>query len=153
MLPNLTILIVEDGDEYRATLSRFLAGPRWLQAHSSRQATEMLARESVDLVYLDMRFDRIPRADLCGDHEQATRESGGDPERGWKHLALHQGVYVLDALRQAGFGHLPVVVSYDFTREPRRFAFLQRTWPRLAWVPDDATASDIAATIKALLGG
>ncbi|MSP90627.1 MAG: hypothetical protein EXR79_02295 [Myxococcales bacterium] len=150
--PGLAVLIVEDGDEYLDTLGRFVPGPRWLQARSARAALEVLARETIDLLYLDMRFDRSPRHDLVGDLVAAVARNGGDPERAWRHLALHQGLYILDALARAGHGHLPALLAYDFAREPRRFVFLRSTWPRLDWVSDGATAADIRAKMVAVLG-
>ena len=148
---DLTVLIVEDGDEYLDTLGRFVTGPRWLQARSARAALDVLARDRVDLLYLDMRFDRIARHDLAGDLAAAVARNGGDPERAWRHLALHQGLYILDALAHAGHGHRPALLAYDFAREPRRFTFLQRGWPRLDWVPDGATAADIRAKMVGVL--
>jgi len=60
MSPLPAVLIVEDGDEYYENLSRFVPGFRYLQAHGATVALELLERESIGLVYLDMRFDRLP---------------------------------------------------------------------------------------------
>lgn len=139
----ISILIVEDGDEYLDDLSRFVPGPRYLQAHSGAEALAILRREPIDLVYLDMRFDRIPHADLLGDHAAATREHNGDPVRAWRHLQHNQGLYVLAALREAGFGGVPVVLAYDFSREARRFEHLRRVHPGLRWVGDAARPEEI----------
>ncbi len=106
-----TVLIVEDGDEYLENLSRFVPGPTYLQAHSGAEALAFLGSREVDLLYLDMRFDRIPRGDLLRDHAAATREHNGDPERAWRHLQNNQGLYVLDALSKAGHRELPVVLA------------------------------------------
>lgn len=145
-----TVLIIEDGDEYKDNLTRFVPGPRYLQAHSAAEALALLAAEPVELVYLDMRFDRIPRADLAGDHAAATREHNGDPERGWRYLATHQGLFVLDALRRAGFAALPVILSYDFSREPARAAHLSRLYPNLRWVRDAVTPEEIRDLMETL---
>jgi CheY-like chemotaxis protein len=142
-----TVLIVEDGDEYLENLSRFVPGPRYLQAHSGPEALEVLARERVDVVYLDMRFDRTPRPLLLGDHEAATRENNGDPLRGWRYLETNQGLFVLDALRRAGHGALPVILAYDFSRERRRLQHLQGLHPNLSWVPDAVTPDEIRALL------
>ena len=147
-----TVLIVEDGDEYLENLSRFVPGPRYLQAHGGATALELLATERVDLIYLDMRFDRIPHSELMGDHAVATREHNGDPVRAWKHLELNQGLYVLAAVREAGYGAIPVILAYDFSREKARFEHLARANPNLRWVPDAVTPTEIRALMDQLLG-
>lgn len=140
-----TVLIIEDGDEYLENLGRFVAGPRYLQARSGSAALAILAAEPVDLVYLDMRFDRIPREDLLGDHAAATREHNGDPLRGWRYLENNQGLFVLDALARNGYGHVPVILAYDFSREAGRLKHLKRRYPTLHWVPDAVTPDEIRA--------
>lgn len=146
-----TVLIVEDGDEYLENLSRFVPGPRYLQAHSGAEALEILERSAVDLIYLDMRFDRIPTADLLGDHAAATREHNGDPIRAWHHLQTNQGLYILDALRRDGHDRLPVILAYDFSRERRRYERLARIHPTLRWVPDAVTPPEIRELMDQLL--
>ncbi len=138
-----TVLIIEDGDEYLENLGRFVPGPRYLQARSASAALALLAQEPVDVVYLDMRFDRIPREDLVGDHAAATREHNGDPQRGWRYLANNQGLFILDALARGGHGAVPVILSYDFGREPKRLRHLIRRYPTLSWVPDAVTPTEI----------
>ncbi len=135
-----TALIVEDGDEYLDALARLPGGPHWVQAKSAATALEVIARAPIAVAVLDMRFDRVPRAALAGDHAALTLEFGGDAERAWRHLALHQGLYVLAALRAAGWSG-PVVIAYDFSREPRRFAALAARSAPLHWIGDDATAA------------
>lgn len=147
MLDDATVLIVEDGDEYLENLSRYVAGPRYLQSHSGAEALEVLARESVDLIYLDMRFDRIHRKLLLGDHDDATRDNSGDASRGWKVLQNNQGLYILEALRSAGFASLPVILAYDFSGEERRGGNLQRIHPSMSWVPDAVTPDEIRAAM------
>lgn len=147
-----TVLIIEDGDEYLENLARFVPGPRYLQAHDGAEALALLAAEPVDLVYLDMRFDRIPRERLLGDHEAATREHNGDPARAWRYLENNQGLFILDALRRAGHGGLPVILAYDFSRERRRLQHLQRLHPTLRWVPDAVTPEAIRGLMASLLG-
>jgi CheY-like chemotaxis protein len=146
-----TILIVEDGDEYRDNLARFVPGPRYLQAHSGAEALRMLAAGPVDLVYLDMRFDRIPNGDLMGDHVAATKEHNGDPVRAWRHLQTNQGLYILEAMRTSGHAGLPVIVAYDFSRQLRRYERLREIHPTLRWVPDDVTPARIRALMEELL--
>lgn len=146
-----TVLIVEDGDEYLDNLSRFVRGPRYLQAHNGAEALGHLERERVDLVYLDMRFDRIPKGELMGDHVEATREHNGDPERGWRHLQMNQGLYILEALRKAGRGAIPVIVAYDFSRQTRRYEHLRKVHPTLRWVPDAVSPEEVRALMEELL--
>ncbi len=143
-----TILIIEDGDEYLDNLSRFVEGPRYLQAKSGKQALEILREREVDLIYLDMRFDRIPLSDLLGDHDKAARERGGDEQAAWKHLQINQGLFILHELKKSGFEKIPVILAYDFSREERRLANLQKQYPRLRWAPDAVTAEAIRAMIE-----
>ena len=145
-----TVLIVEDGDEYRDNLTRFVPGPAYEQAHSAAEALTALSLGGVDLIYLDMRFDRVPRSDLIGDHAALTRELNDDPERAWKHLAVNQGLYVLRAVRDAGHATVPVILAYDFSREPQRWKNLAAIDPYLDWVPDAVTAEQIRAKMAAL---
>jgi CheY-like chemotaxis protein len=151
MLESAAVLIVEDGDEYRDNLARFVPGPRYLQAHGGAEALEILSREEVDLVYLDMRFDRIPREHLLGDHAAVTREQNGDPVRAWRYLENNQGLFILDAMRRAGFGDLPVILAYDFSREAQRFTHLQRLYPSLTWIADAVTPAEIREAMEKLL--
>jgi CheY-like chemotaxis protein len=141
----MRVLIIEDGDEYRENLTRFVPGPDYVQAHSGQEALGLLAAGDVDLIYLDMRFDRIPQADLLGDHAAATRDQNGDPLRGWRFLAMNQGLFILAALRANGHVGVPTILAYDFSREPQRLAHLQRIHPGLRWVPDAVTPAEIRA--------
>jgi hypothetical protein len=149
----LTVLIVEDGDEYLENLSRFVAGPRYVQAHSGAEALSILAREEVDLVYLDMRFDRIPLGDLLGDHAKATRDHNGDPARAWRYLQNNQGLFILNHLSANGYREKAFILAYDFSREERRFAFLQQNHPRLGWVSDAVTPDEIRDLMAQLVAG
>lgn len=142
-----TVLIIEDGDEYRENLTRFVDGPRYLQARSGAAALALLTEHAVQVVYLDMRFDRIPRTDLLGDHASTTQEHNGDPQRGWQYLENNQGLFILDALARAGHT-LPVILSYDFSRERPRLRRLQARYPALAWVPDAVRPDEIRALFE-----
>ena len=144
----IDILIVEDGDEYLENLSRFVIGPRYVQAHNGGEALAALRSSPVDLIYLDMRFDRIPLTDLLGDHEKATRDHNGDAKTAWKHLQDNQGLYILNSFREASFGGKPVILAYDFSREGARFEHLRRLYPRLRWVPDAVTPGEIMNLIR-----
>jgi CheY-like chemotaxis protein len=146
------VLIVEDGDEYLETLSRFVSGPRYLQAHHGAAALAALAEHPVALVYLDMRFDRVDEAELLGDRQRALQNSAGDAGRARRYLENNQGLFILEALRGAGHGELPVILAYDFSNEVARFARLLRMHPALTWVPDAIAPDEIRARLERVLG-
>ena len=147
----LRVLIVEDGDEYLQTLTRFVPGPKYTQVKSGAAALDALRGGDVDLVYLDMRFDRVPLGDLLGDHDGATRRHNGDPAKGWRHLQNHQGLYILDHLVANDFSHVPVILAYDFSREAHRLEFLRRRVPKLYWVGDAVTPEEVMEVMKEAL--
>lgn len=146
-----TVLIVEDGDEYLDSLSRYVPGPTYVQAKHGAQALQRLSRGDVALVYLDMRFDRIDPAQLLGDLEETLRSVAGNLRRAYERLARDQGLYILAELRARGHGEVPVILAHDFGREPRRFEHLARQHPRLSWVPDEVTPDEIRARMLRLL--
>jgi len=135
-----------------STLARFVPGPRYAQVKSGAAVLAALRRGGVDLVYLDMRFDRVPLGDLLGDHREATRRHNGDPAKGWRHLQNHQGLYILDHMVEHGFGDVPVILAYDFSREARRLEFLRRKVPRLHWVGDAVTPEEVLRVLDDLGG-
>jgi CheY-like chemotaxis protein len=142
-LESLTILIVEDGNEYLENLSRFVPEPSYVQTHNGAEALAALQPGNIDLIYLDMRFDRIPLTDLLGDHALATKQQNGDPTRAWRHLQNNQGLYILHHLTAHGHAQIPTIISYDFSREAKRFAFLQQRNPNIGWVADAVTPNEI----------
>jgi len=143
------VLIIEDGDEYLENLSHFLPGLCYLQAHSGAEALKLLKGEKIDLIYLDMRFDRSPRESLWGDHARITREQNGSGERAWRYLANNQGLFILAHLHEEGWCQ-PTILSYDFSREPGRWRFLSRRYPQLAWLPDTVTSEEIRRQMDAM---
>ncbi|MGB0679790.1 MAG: hypothetical protein ACPGUV_09030 [Polyangiales bacterium] len=145
-----TVLIVEDGDEYLSHLSRYLPGPRYLQAQNGTTALSTLAAHAVDLLYLDMRFDHIPTGALLGDHAATLPAHSGDSARAWRALAEHQGLYILAAIRAAGY-RTPAILAHDFQRDPARFARLAAKYAPLCWVPDAVAATEIRAAMAAML--
>jgi len=144
-------MIAEDGDEYLETLGRMGGEFSWLQAKSARVAVELVGRHPVTCAVLDMRFDRVARGDLAGDFTAALRQVGGDSERAWRYLAQHQGLFVLAALRAAGWRG-PGLIAYDFTRELRRFEALRSQYAPLDWIGDDATAAAWRKKLAAACG-
>ncbi len=146
------ILVVEDGNEYLTNLSTFVAeGIEYHQAQSGAQACEMAARLAPDLVYLDMRFDRTPVEALLGDVVQLTGRFNGDVARARRFQEDNQGLFILRALRESGYVR-PVILSYDFSTEERRFATLSARDPGLSYCPDYADAKEIRAAIDRALG-
>ncbi len=139
----MRVLIIEDGNEYLDSLSRFVPGPVYLQAHDAEEALRVLEGGGIDLVYLDMRFDRIASDRLVGDFAQALAACNGEEERAWKYLQNHQGLFILAHLAAQGYSALPVLISYDFGQELRRFGLLKRTYPHLDWVGDGAGPDEI----------
>lgn len=145
----LDVLVVEDGDEYLTNLSTFVSdGIEYRQARSGIEARRMLAEQRPDLVYLDMRFDRTPEEELLGSMVELTARFNGDVSRARRFQQDNQGLFVLRALREAGFVG-PVILSYDFGPEERRFRALAAKDPALSYCPDYADATTIRKAILA----
>ena len=148
----MDIVVVEDGDEYITNLTTFVAeGMQYRQAKSGAAACALIGQRAPDLVYLDMRFDRIPEEDLLGDMVQLTARFNGDVARARRFQQDNQGLFVLRAVRDSGFAG-PVILSYDFSSEERRFAALKARDPALRYCPDYADANTIRATILDAVG-
>jgi len=145
--PEIQVLVVEDGNEYLTNLSTFVAGGiHYEQAQSGAAACEMAKRLRPDVVYLDMRFDRTPLEELLGDMVSATARFNGDVARARSFVQDNQGLFILRALRDAGYAG-PVILSYDFGGEERRFRALSAKDPALDFCPDYADATTIRAAI------
>ena len=148
----IRVLVVEDGDEYITNLTTFVAeGIDYRQAKSGGRACEMIEEEVHDLVFLDMRFDRTPIEELLGDMVQLTGRFNGDSGRARRFQQDNQGLFILRALRDAGYRR-PVVISYDFGAEEKRFRALSRKDPSLHYCPDYADAKTIRQTILRAVG-
>jgi len=149
-----TLLIVEDGDEYRANFSRLFGESATLkQVRTGAAARAVLKQDpDVDLLVLDLRFDRIPREDLVGDHEAATRQMGGDAERAWRYLEDHQGLFILRVLRDAGLQRFPVLLLRDFTHNRAHLRRLQEQYGDLHYLPETAGADEIRKLVFRLTG-
>src|SRR5689334_22974506 len=133
----MRVLIVEDGSEYTECLTRFVPTVAWERAGTGPRALQALAGGGYDAVFLDMRFDRAPAAELLGDPSELADRFNGDHVAARRFLADHQGTFVLAAIRSAGH-RLPVVLSYDFSDEPRRFERLAARHGPLRYVRDTA---------------
>lgn len=150
--PLIKVLVVEDGDEYITNLTTFVSeGVHYRQAKSGGRACEMLGEELPDLVFLDMRFDRTPVEELLGDMVQLTGRFNGDIGRARRFQQDNQGLFILRALRDAGFRG-PVILSYDFGAEEKRFRALSAKDPALLYCPDYADAKTIRQTILRAVG-
>lgn len=151
-MSELKVLVVEDGDEYLTNLSTFVSrGIRYTQAKSGERACGLLPVLAPDLVYLDMRFDRTPNEALLGDLVALTARFNGDVARARAFQQDNQGLFILRALRDAGFRG-PVILSYDFGAEERRFRALSERDPALWYCPDYADADTIHAAILRAVG-
>lgn len=147
----MRILIVEDGHEYVETLGRFLPDIAWVRAGSGPQAVAKLAAERFDAVFCDMRFDRVPDDELLGDVAETADQFNGDPVQARRYLQDHQGTYVLAAIRAAG-QRVPVLMSYDFEGEPRRWERLKHRHAPVDFLPDQASPAEIRRRLAALVG-
>ncbi len=146
----MRVLVIEDGFEYSETLSQFLAeGFTWVRAGSGPAAMKLLAAEPFAVIFLDMRFDRAPEDELLGDLEEASDRFNGDPVQARRFLEDHQGNYVLKALRDAGRSE-PVLMSYDFDGEPRRWQRIVQRFGPVDYLPDNASPADIAGRLRTL---
>jgi DNA-binding response OmpR family regulator len=148
----LRILVVEDGTEYSDTLGRFLGeGFTVERAGSGGTALERLRAGGVDAVFLDMRFDRLAPGELLGDLDAAADRFNGDLVQARRFLEDHQGTYILDAIRSAGVA-LPVLLSHDFSAEPRRWERLRARFAPVDHLPDDASPAEVRARLTRLCG-
>jgi CheY-like chemotaxis protein len=138
------ILVVEDGAEYVEGFER-IATARGLEIAFARAGDLGSARAAVvsdrpDALFLDVVFDRTPEERLAGDAEALVARFGGDRARAVRHLATHQGYYILDALAPMLTG-LTVVLAYDFAVEPQRLEALRRRVPGLSGLQDGESIS------------
>ena len=150
MTPPRRVLVVEDGSEYVDGFER-LAAVRGLdavfvRARDLESARAALAAERPGAVFLDVVFDRTPEASLAGDAEPLVARFGGDRARAVRHLATHQGFYILDALAPMLEG-VPVILAYDFAVEPQRLRALRRRVPRLSGLEDGVSISQSLETM------
>ena len=133
------LLIVEDGQEYLDFFRLFLGEEHdYLHAQTGAEALDSLEQEQVDMVILDMRFERSREEDLLGDVDQvATDYFGGDVDRARRYIYDNQGTLVLAELRAAGHLH-PALFVHDMPK--RKLENLRRLYGRVHTVPTfDAT--------------
>lgn len=148
----LRVLIVEDGFEYRDTFSRYAGDTfSFTRAGDGAEALAECGAGRFDVLFLDMRFDRVEPGRLLGDLAETAERFNGDPVRATRFLEENQGVYVLAALRAAGVG-TPAVFSHDFSGEPRRWAALERKYAPVVWLPDNASPAEVKALLLGAAG-
>lgn len=146
----MNVLVIEDGEEYIRTLTRFCADVfTFTRAGDGPEALQLLQQGAYDRVFLDMRFDRVSPGVLLGDLATTAERFNGDPNRARQFLEDNQGAYILAALRAAGH-ELPVVFSHDFDAEPRRWASMARMYAPVRYLPDNASADAIRAALLGL---
>ncbi len=135
-----TLLLVEDGTEYRSFFELFLADP-YTVVHTQNGAAALsaLAAGGIDAIVLDMRFDRTPTELLLGDVDEVTRRHfGRDRDRALRYLQDQQGTLILETIRQAGHVHPALFIS---DMPPRRALNLRKLYGAVAAVPGfDAAA-------------
>lgn len=149
--PRPRVLVVEDGFEYIGNLQQFLGATLdFERAGDGPEALRLLASQPFDAVFLDMRFDRAGA--LIGDLDALCARFAGDAARARRFLEDNQGTYILAALREAGCP-LPVVMSYDFDGEPRRFQNLARRYGPLGYLNDAASPLEIRAALTEAAAG
>jgi hypothetical protein len=148
-MDRLSVLVIEDGFEYEETLGRFLPDIAWTRAGSGPEGLLRLASEGFDAVFCDMRFDRVAEDQLLGDLAVTADQFNGDPVQARRYLEDHQGTYVLAAIRSAGH-RVPVLMSYDFEGEPRRWQRLAERYGPIDYLPDNASPAEIARRLTML---
>lgn len=149
----MRVLVVEDGTEYSDVLARFSGeGIALSRAGSGAEAMAALATGKVDVLFLDMRFDRVDAAALLGNLEEAAERFNGDPVRARKFLEDNQGAYILAEIRGAGLA-TPAVFSHDFDGEPRRWENLSRRYAPVSYLRDNASAGQMIAALRDAVGG
>lgn len=142
------VLVVEDGHEYIETYGRYLGEEfDFVRAGDGQTALSMLASDDWHAVFLDMRFDRAER--LLGDLDALELRFHGDRERAKRFLEDNQGTYIAAAIRDAGYRH-PLLFSYDFDSEPRRFSHLVERYAPVAYIGDTAGPSEVREALWAL---
>jgi type II secretory pathway component PulF len=156
MTPPRTVLVIEDGTEYTDAFRNLVAtdaaaSVELVRAGDFEEARRALAERAVDAVFLDVVFDRIPPDKLVGDWEGPIRRFGGDRRHAERHLAENQGFYLLNELASLLPAGVPVVIAYDFSAEPERFATLRRRCEQLSGITDGTPISAVLETLLARL--
>ena len=145
-----TLLIVEDGTEYLEFFRLFIKEKhQYRHAQTGAAAIGILEEEPVDMVILDMRFDRCEPDDLLGDIAKVAAEYfGGDAGRAQRYVEENQGTLILSAMREAGYDQ-PVLFVHDMPE--RKLENLRGLYGRVHVVPHFDAAiirQEIAAALE-----
>jgi CheY-like chemotaxis protein len=134
------LLVIEDGSEY-CEFARLFLQPDYAiaQATSAASSLAVLTQQAIDVLLIDLRFDRAPTAELIGDvTATAAQLFGGNQGRALRYLQDQQGILILAEVRRRGFRQGAVFV-HDFPQ--RRLANLQQLYGAVSAVPTfDVTA-------------
>ncbi len=109
-----TLLIIEDGDEYRRFFARHVDGYAYNQARSLSECLEIMEAAPPEGFVLDLRFDRVPRADLVGDPATIADEIFGNAselESAWRYNIDNQGFLILRELRSRGYDQPALLIT------------------------------------------
>lgn len=147
----IPVLIIEDGFEYTDRAHQWLGEDfEFTRAGNGNEAMALIQETDFGLVYLDMNFNRIPADDLLGPWAEIVDRFGGDRDQAREFLETHQGVYILAALREALCG-LPVLISYDFSAEPKRWVHLRSRYKPLHYLSDNAGPDQVHNALTELI--
>jgi hypothetical protein len=111
----------------------------------------MLTAGEFSVVFLDMRFDRCAPDQLLGSLEQAIDRFNGDVLQARRFLEDHQGNYILAAIRARGLA-VPVLLSFDFANEPRRWDRIKARYAPVEYLGGNAEPGEIAARLRRMAG-
>jgi CheY-like chemotaxis protein len=148
--PIPTVLIIEDGDEYFEFFDRHLFGYRLLQSHSFAEAKEAFRQNTIDIIVLDIRFDRTPREQLIGDVEAVSRSrfgQTGDLGEAWRYLADNQGFLIAQRLRDEGHREPFMIIE---SLPQRQIENLRRLYGAVTVVPEFDVKQIHAALLELL---
>ena len=144
------VLIVEDGFEYFEAAERLLSSDyEWIRAGDGYSALSYLKQQAFDVVLLDMCFDRIAPDKLLGDQSELVVRFGGDHSKAQQYLMVNQGNYILAAIREDNC-KTPVLMSYDFDDEPKRWRFLSERFGPIDYLPDNHGPTELDDRIRAM---
>ena len=144
-----TLLVVEDGREYLEFFQLFLKDDySYRHAQSGRAAMSILDEDGIDMIVLDMRFDRTDESDLLGDEARVADDYfGGDRSRAQRYIKENQGTMILAALREESYTR-PVLFVHDMP--PKKLENLRALYGRIYVVPRFDAAAIRAEISKAL---
>ena len=145
------VLIIEDGFEYIDRANQWLAEDfEFTRAGSGQEALLLLKETPFELIYLDMNFNRTDAELLLGPLGEMKERFGGDEEQALEFLFRHQGLYILAEIRGAGCLQ-PVLISYDFSAEPKRWQHLKEKYDPIQFLSDNVGPDQVRTALTELL--